>query len=57
MAPVAVAVADEGIWRIDFAVEDDNFAASRYARRLPIIERPARNAMVFEAGAPRFGPV
>ena len=57
MAPVAVAVADEGVWRIDFAVEDDNFATIRNARRLPVIERPARDAMVFEAGAPRLGPV
>ena len=57
MAPVAIAVADEGIRRIDLAVEDHNFAARRYARCLPIIQRPARDAMVFEAGAPRFGPV
>ena len=57
MAPVAIAVADEGIRRIDLAVKNHNFAASRDAWRLPVIERPARDAMVFEAGAPRLGPV
>lgn len=57
LAPVAVAVADEGIWWIDFAVEDDNFATIRNARRLPVIERPARDAVIFKTGAPRLGPV
>ena len=52
-----VAAAGQRVGRVAFAVKDDDACARRYGGWLEVIGGPARNAVVFEAGAPLGGPV
>ena len=57
VAKAPVAAAGQRVGRVAFAVKDDDACARRYGGRLEVIGGPARNAVVFEAGAPLGGPV